>query len=174
MRTLCLFRHAKSSWDDPTLADHDRPLAPRGIRATPVVADHLQTMGIVPQLVLCSSARRTVQTLELLGDAIPADCDVRIEDELYHGDVDALLDRLRALPDTVHTTMLIGHNPELQQLALLLAGSGRGAQAGRLARTFPTAAAATLDADVDDWSDLSSGCARLRWFTRPRDLDAPR
>jgi phosphohistidine phosphatase len=173
MRTLCLLRHAKSSWDDPTLADHARPLAPRGIHATPVVADHLQTMGLVPQVVLCSSARRTVQTLELLGDAIPADCDVRIEDELYHGNVDALLDRLRALPDTVHTAMLIGHNPDLQHLALVLAGSG-GAQLGRLARKFPTAAAATLDADVAAWSDLSGGCARLRWFTRPRDLDAPR
>jgi phosphohistidine phosphatase len=172
MRTLCLFRHAKSSWDDPTLADHERPLAPRGMRAAPVVADHLQTMEIVPQVVLCSSARRTVQTLELIRDAIPAECDVHIEDGLYHGTVDALLGRLRDLPDSAHTVMLIGHNPELQELALLLTGSG--AQSGLMARKFPTAAAATLDADIDHWSDLSTRCARLRWFVRPRDLNAPR
>ncbi|MBW3604947.1 MAG: histidine phosphatase family protein [Actinobacteria bacterium] len=76
MRTLYLLRHAKSSWDDPTLADHDRPLAARGIRATSAVADHLRHARVFPDVVLCSAARRTRETLDLLGDAIPATSDV--------------------------------------------------------------------------------------------------
>lgn len=172
MRTLYLLRHAKSSWEDPTLADHDRPLAPRGVRATPYVADHLRDAGIVPDVVLCSSARRTRQTLDLLGDAIPSDADVRVEEGLYHAPARALLERLRTLPDSTRQAMLIGHNPAMQQLAVLLAASG--AHMLRMRRKFPTAALATLVASVDGWTDLAAGCATLTGFVRPDDLDAPR
>ncbi|HSJ46610.1 MAG TPA: histidine phosphatase family protein [Euzebyales bacterium] len=172
MRTLYLLRHAKSSWHDPSLADHDRPLASRGIRATPYVADHLRQIGIVPDVVLCSSSRRTRQTLDLLGDAIPSDTDVRIEEELYHAAADTLLDRLRLLPDSARRAMLIGHNPAMQQLAVLLAASGDHLE--RMARKFPTAALATLDAAIDGWADLAAGCAELAGFVRPDDLNAPR
>jgi phosphohistidine phosphatase len=172
MRTLYLLRHAKSSWDDHTLADHDRPLASRGIRATPYIADHMREAGIVPDVLLCSSARRTRETLELLGDAVPTECEVHVEDGLYGAPADTLLERLRALPGSVHRAMLIGHNPALQQLALLLAGSGD--RLGRMTEKFPTAALATLDASIERWPDLAQGCARLTGFVRPADLDAPR
>lgn len=172
MRTLYLLRHAKSSHDDPTLADHDRPLAPRGIKATPVVADHLRDAGVVPDVLLCSSARRTRQTLELLGDAVPAECDVRIEDGLYQASADALLERVRALPDGAPRAMLIGHNPALERLARVLAASGE--RLDRMTKKFPTAALATLEAPIDRWSDLAPGSARLAGFVRPKDLDAPR
>lgn len=171
MRTLYLLRHAKSSWDDPSLADYDRPLAPRGQRAMPYVADHLRAEGIVPDVVLCSSARRTRETLDRLGDAIPAGCGVRVEDELYDADAEALLERLQALPDGEHRAMVIGHNPAIRQLALLLAASGE--RVDRMARKFPTAALATLDASIAAWSDLAPGCAGLTGFVRPKDLDAP-
>ena len=172
MRTVYLLRHAKSSWDDPSLFDHDRPLAPRGLRATPYVADHLRDAGVVLEVVLCSSARRTRQTLDLLGDAIPTDCDVQVDDELYGAPADELLERLRALPDGVHRAMLIGHNPAVQELALLLSSSGD--RMDRMARKFPTAALATLDTATDHWSDLAAGSATLTEFVRPKDLDAPR
>ncbi len=172
MRTLYLLRHAKSSWDDPTLGDHERPLATRGVGATPYIADHMRDARIAPDVLLCSSARRTRETLDLLGDAIPADCEVHIEDGLYGASADALLDRLRALPDTTHRAMLIGHNPALQRLAWLLAHSG--AKLSRLNRKFPTAALATLEAPIDGWSDLSRGSAELTGFVRPKDLRAPR
>lgn len=172
MRTLYLLRHAKSSWDDPGLADHDRPLAPRGLRAVPCVAEHLRTEGIVPDVVLCSSARRTRETLDLLGDAIPSGCDVRVEDELYDANADELLERLHALPDSVHRAMVIGHNPATQQLALWLAASGE--RVDQMARKFPTAALATLDASIATWPDLAPGSAQLTGFVRPKDLDAPR
>lgn len=172
MRTLYLLRHAKSSHDDSTLADHDRPLAPRGDKATPVVADHMRDAGVVPDVLLCSSARRTRQTLDLLGDAVPAACDVRIEDGLYQANADTLLRRVRTLPDDAPRAMLIGHNPALEQLALLLAASGE--HLDRMTTKFPTAALATLEAAIDGWSDLAPGSARLIGFVRPNDLDAPR
>ena len=170
MRTLYLLRHAKSSWDNPHLVDHDRPLAPRGIRATRHVADHMREAGIAPQVVVCSSARRTRETVELLGDAVPTECDVHVEDGLYEATVDALLERLRALPASVDRAMLVGHNPALQHLALLLVGSGD--RLGRMTRKFPTAALATLDASIEGWPDLTAGCAQLTGFMRPRDLEA--
>lgn len=172
MRTLYLLRHAKSSWDDPALADHDRPLAARGIRATPVMADHLRHAGIVPDVVLCSSSRRTRETLDLLGDAIPATSDVRVEEGLYHASADTLLRRIRMLSDSTRQAMLIGHNPAMQELAILLAGSGE--HLARLIRKFPTAALASLDTSIDRWKDLAAGCATLTGFVRPKDLDAPR
>lgn len=172
MRTLYVLRHAKSSWDDETLRDHDRPLAPRGMRAAPLIADHMRAEAIVPDVVLCSTARRTRETLELLGDAIPVDCDVRFEAELYGATADAIIARLRALPDTAQRAMVIGHNPELQRLVWLLARSGP--MLSQLSRKFPTAALATLDAEIDGWPGLARDSARLSAFVRPRDLSASR
>lgn len=172
MRTLYLLRHAKSSWDDPTLADHERPLAARGIRATSAVADHLRAAGVAPDVVLCSAARRTRETLDLLGDAVPASSDVQVEDRLYGAPANVLLDRLRALPDSARRAMLIGHNPALQELALQLAASG--SPLDRMAHKFPTAALATLEASIDTWADLAPGCANLTGFVRPKDLNVAR
>lgn len=168
MRTLYVLRHAKSSWDDPTLADHDRPLAPRGRRAAPLIADHMRRAGIAPDVVVCSTARRTRETLDLLGDAIPADCDVHIEAGLYGATADAVLARLRALPDSVGEAMVIGHNPGLQRLVWLLARSGPGLS--QLLRKFPTAALATLEVPINRWQDAERQRARLTGFVRPRDL----
>ena len=169
MRTLYLLRHAKSSWDDPALDDHERPLAPRGEQATPLIADHMRATGITPDVVLCSSATRARQTLDLLGDALPADCDVRIEDEVYVASADTLLARLQGLQRTAERMMLVGHNPALQQLALQL--SSGGLQLDQVRQKFPTAALATLEATIDDWSQLASQSAQLTAFVRPKDLE---
>ena len=105
MKRLFLLRHAKSSWDDPGLDDHDRPLAPRGRRASAVIAEHLRQERIAPALVLCSSARRTRETLERV---MPLDqAEVRIEGELYGASPKDLLQRLREVPDEVDSVMLI-------------------------------------------------------------------
>lgn len=168
MKTLHLLRHAKSSREDPGLDDHERPLAPRGLQATPRIAEHMRQEGIRPDAVLCSSSTRTRQTLELLGDAIPSNCDVRIEDQLYGASADVLLDRLRALPGFAERAMLIGHNPAVQQLAVLL--STGGPHVDRAAKKFPTAALATLVASIDEWSELAPAGAELRAFVRPKDL----
>lgn len=170
MRTLYLLRHAKSSWDDPGLDDHARPLAARGERAAPLIAAYMHEHEIAPQVILCSSARRARETLGLLGDAVPIGCDVRIEDALYGASADDLIRRLRALPEDVVCAMVIGHNPAMQRLAWLLARAGNGLSA--LTRKYPTAALAVLEADVASWPELARGCAQLSDFVRPRDLDA--
>jgi phosphohistidine phosphatase len=165
--TIHLLRHAKSSWKtgDP---DHERPLSGRGRRAAKAIRGHLREHGIEPELVLCSSARRTRETLERIEPALGA-ADVRIERELYGASSDALLARLRALPDAVGSVMLIGHNPALERLALQLARPGPERQ--ELEEKFPTAALATLELGASSWSALAPGTAELTAFVRPRDLE---
>ena len=167
MRTLHLLRHAKSSWDEPALADQERPLAPRGRRAAKLIAEHIWREHIEPEVVLCSSAVRAVQTLDLLHAALGSDVTVTVEDELYAASADELLERVRRLPGDVASAMLIGHNPGLEHLALTLAS--RGAELKRLKEKFPTAALATLDFGTT-WGRLAPGEAVLAAYVVPREL----
>src|SRR5579862_9171259 len=109
-RCLYVLRHAKSSWDDPGQRDHDRPLAPRGRRAVKLLSDYVERNGIRPELVLCSTSRRTQDTLagvEPGGQAL-------IEPELYTATVGELIERLRRVPPDTGSVMVIGHNPTMQ------------------------------------------------------------
>jgi phosphohistidine phosphatase len=167
MKRLYLLRHAKSSWDDPTLADHDRPLAPRGRRAANVMAENLRRKGIMPELVLCSPSRRTRQTLKRLAPVLGKDADVQIEPELYAASARELIEVLQGVPDEVESVMLIGHNPGLQDLALSLASAG--SEIPRLRSKFPTAALATLEFK-GTWRKLAPGSAELVSFVKPKEL----
>ncbi len=109
--TLHLLRHAKSSWENPTLADHDRPLASRGHRASRVIADHLRRQRITPALVLCSSSARTRETLERISASLGDEIEVRIEEDLYTASASDLLDRLRDVDAGADSVMLIGTTP---------------------------------------------------------------
>jgi phosphohistidine phosphatase len=129
------------------------------------MAEHLRRAGIRPSLVLCSSARRARETLEELAVAGEA----RIEPELYGASAAELLQRLRRVPGSVESTMLIGHNPAMQDLALLLAGGG--AELARVERKFATGALATLTFD-GGWHALGPGGAELAGFVRPKDLES--
>src|SRR3954454_11353376 len=128
MKHLLLLRHAKSSWKDRELADHDRPLAPRGRRATKLIAEHLRQQSVMPAVVLCSSARRTRETLERIAPALGEEVPVRIERELYAASEQGLLERLRGLEDGVESVLVIGHNPGLQRLRASLPGGRAGAR----------------------------------------------
>jgi phosphohistidine phosphatase len=163
VKRLFLLRHAKSSWDDAALADRDRPLAPRGRRAVKVMAKHLRDEEISPSLVLCSSARRTRETLE----GVAPSGEVQIEDELYGASETDLLGRLQRVPDAVESVMLIGHNPAMQELALSLAAGGD--RRGDVESKFPTGALATLTVP-DDWDELRAGSAELVAFVTPKEL----
>jgi phosphohistidine phosphatase len=163
---LYLLRHAKSSWDEPGLADHDRPLAKRGRRAAKALAGYLREQEIAPELVLCSTARRARETFERIETALGAPA-VRHERELYGASPGGLLERLRSVPDGVASVMVIGHNPTLEELALDLA---RPSPARReLEAKFPTGALATLEFP-GTWRGLDE--AELVTFVRPRDLNA--
>jgi phosphohistidine phosphatase len=168
MQTLYLLRHAKSSWTDRTLPDRDRPLAPRGRRDAGRIAKHLARLGIEPELVVCSPAERTRETLDLIRPALGATPNVRLEEELYAASSDELLERIRLVPEAVASVMLIGHNPGLQRLALVLASAG--ADRERLEAKFPTAALATLTIAKTGWNRVAPADAVLVEFVVPKQL----
>lgn len=165
MKVLYLLRHAKSDWDDPEMADADRPLAPRGRRAANDLAGRLQIARVAPRLVLCSTAVRARQTLELLAPALGAVVEISYEDELYGATVADILQRLRRVPGKVPSVMVVGHNPTIQDLTLELAASGRELDSVRL--KFPTAAMATLKFEGTGWERLHRGGAELVGFLTP-------
>jgi phosphohistidine phosphatase len=162
-RQLFILRHAKSSWENPGLDDHERPLAPRGRQAVNVLAEYLKTSGIRPALVLCSSSRRTLETLE----GVAPEGEQLIEPELYSASGPELHERLRRVPEGVGSVMVIGHNPAMQTIVLRLAGGGSELEAVR--RKFPTGALAALTFE-GSWSELASGGAWLDGFVRPKAL----
>jgi phosphohistidine phosphatase len=168
MPRLFLLRHAKSSHDDPSLADHDRPLAPRGDRAAKAVGRYMRRHELSPALVLCSSATRALHTFEGISAGIGASADVRIESGLYEASAGELLERLRRISDDVPSAMLIGHNPAIERLALDLAASGPDLD--DMARKYPTGALAVLELN-GSWSALDGDGASLVVFVKPRDLD---
>lgn len=172
MRQLLLLRHAKSSWDDPRLADHARPLNARGRRAADAMAGAMRDLGLVPDAVVVSSARRTLQTLEALREMLDGPA-VLPMDDLYLAPWPAMLDLLRQTPDATRSLLLLGHNPGLHDLALALAGPAGIARAGepgrRLAEAYPTGALAEF-AFPAPWSALDAGTARLVRFLVPGDL----
>ena len=169
MPTLVLLRHLKSSWDDEGLADHDRPLATRGHAAGERVRRHLEAAGVSPQLVLCSSAVRAVETWEAVRAGLPGDAELRIEGGLYEAGAEALLGRLNAVPDSAAAVLLIAHNPGIGDLAVGLAGSGDGDARERMAEKYPTGGLATLAFD-GPWAALAPERAELREFVVPREL----
>jgi phosphohistidine phosphatase len=166
MKRLYLLRHAKSSWDEPALPDHDRSLAPRGLRAAKVMAEHLRREGIAPELVLCSSSRRTRETLGRIAPAL-GEAEVEIEPKLYAASAADLLQVLHDVRDEIGSVMLIGHNPGIQDLALSLASGG--SETERVRRKFPTAALATLIVRCS-WRELTAGSAELVSFAKPKVL----
>jgi phosphohistidine phosphatase len=165
---LFLLRHAKSSWNDPAIDDHDRPLAPRGRRAAARIADYATKRAIRPDLILCSSAKRARQTLERIAPSLGRDAEIHIERSLYRATEDRLLERLHVLPETVDSVMMIGHNPEVQDLALML--SREGPLRTLLAEKFPTAGLATLAFGRLAWKDLDTESGELVDFVAPRRL----
>ncbi len=168
-KRLFVLRHAKSSWDDPGLDDHERPLAPRGRRAVKVLGEHLRRDRIRPALVLCSSSRRTRETLE----GISPGGETMIESELYGASAKDVIDRLRRVREDVESVMVIGHNPAVQALVLRLATDGAsvpdGSDLAAIQQKFPTGALATLTFDCA-WSELAPGCAELAGYVRPKAI----
>jgi phosphohistidine phosphatase len=172
MRQLLLLRHAKSSWDDPRLSDHARPINARGKRNAEAMADAMRELGLGPDVVLVSSARRTLQTLEAIG---PLDGSPLIEpmDAIYLAAWPTLLDTLRDVRETTRSVLLIGHNPGLHELAMALAGAAGMANgddnAMRLANGYPTASLTEFSIAVP-WHRLEAGSGRLVRFLTPADL----
>ncbi|HXV23569.1 MAG TPA: histidine phosphatase family protein [Alphaproteobacteria bacterium] len=169
-KTLLLLRHAKSSREDPEMADFDRPLTRRGRRDAPRMGEWMRKAGIKPDLILCSDARRARETWTELAQTLRSTAPVLFERALYMATSRALLHRLQRLAGSIGSVLVIGHNPGLEQTAQALA-NGTGEALERLQQKFPTAALARLDFAIEDWNKLRPGSGRVALFVVPSDLD---
>lgn len=172
MKTLTVLRHAKSSWDDPVARDFDRPLNARGRKAAVTIGRHLRGERQGFDHVVASPAVRIVETVDEVeagyGSALAPAWDRRI----YLASASSLLDVIHELPQAAESALLIGHNPGLEDLVLLLIPDRAGdVLRDSVEEKFPTAALATMTFAVDEWAQVKAGGGVLVSFTRPRDLD---
>jgi phosphohistidine phosphatase len=168
LRRLWLLRHAKAAPIEIG-ADRDRPLTGKGERAAREIGAWAAQRHAEPELVLCSTAVRTRQTLALLLPFLVGKPEIAYENELYLAEVPTLLERLRQVPDTCQSVLVVGHNPGLHSLGIMLLRSGSGALARRLIADMPTATLAGFALDVA-WLGLGRGAGRLDMLATPKDL----
>jgi phosphohistidine phosphatase len=164
---LILIRHAKSDWSEPGQQDIDRPLNARGRRDAAALGRWLASRGDVPDLVLCSSAARTAETLALILPELPQQPQVQHSAELYHADPAVILAQIARATGKV--VMVVGHNPGIAALGQSL--THQPPIHPRFA-DWPTAATAVIDFGFDDWSQIAPGRGALRDFVVPDDLTA--
>lgn len=172
MKTLILMRHAKSSWSEPGLDDHDRPLNARGKAAAPVMARWLAAQALVPDVVLCSTAKRARQTVKRMRDAVPALPEPELLPGLYHAMPGQIMAQLRNLPPTARCVMVVAHQPGLGATAARLADGSEPPDCAAAFGHFPTAAVAVLELGEGSWRAIGWGRAAFRRFARPKDLMA--
>ena len=173
-RTLLLMRHAKSSWNDPSLSDFDRQLNNRGQKAAPRIGNHIRDVGLVPDLVLCSTAKRAKETCNLVGEALGPDINVKLLKSLYLASPSQLCRAIHTVPSHIGPLLVIAHNPGIQELACRLERDPMDERTRALSNAmrskFPTAALAILTMDTNSWSDIAYGQACVEDFICPRDL----
>ncbi len=171
MKTVTLFRHAKSGGkDNPNIEDFDRPLANRGLQAAPKMGAAMRGRKLKPDLILSSPSVRTRQTLSLAApEAWDAPPEISFEERIYDASAQTLLKALRELPDAVAHVMIVGHNPGLQELAVALAPPGSAARE-EFQQKLPTASVASFDFKVAHWAKLMPGTGKLRLSISPNML----
>jgi phosphohistidine phosphatase len=160
-KTLYLVRHAKASWPDMSCSDFDRSLNKRGLHDAPEMGRRLQERGVYPDIILCSPARRTRQTAELLIQEFGGTMEVvQFDDRIYEASIDTLLDLIRLLPAACASAMVIGHNPSIGWLANQLSGYQ--------IETMPTCSVATFELPSFNWRDIGRAPSRLLDFDYPK------
>jgi len=170
MKTVTLFRHAKSGEkDNPRIDDFDRPLSDRGLKAAPKMGAAMRERHLRPNLIFCSPSVRTRQTLTLASaEAWDNPPEVRFDKKLYEASAQILLKVLKDVAEDVDHVMIVGHNPGLQDLAVMLAVTRRERQ--QLKDKLPTAAVVTLEFDEDLWKDLQPATGHVVLYMSPNML----
>ena len=171
--TLSLLRHAKSSWDDAGIEDIDRPLNSRGRKAAPAMGAWIAANGIKPDLVLCSTAARTRETLALLLPSWKPKPEVRYDKALYLAELEGLLALIAATPAAVGHLMIVGHNPGLHDVATGFSNAGDKDLRTCLTDKFPTAGLAVITFEAPAWDKIARRKGRLIHFMTPRTLPEP-
>lgn len=163
MKLLLILRHAKSSWKDRSLDDHDRPLNKRGRRDAPRMGRLLRQEDLLPDLILSSTAVRARTTAEIVADTSRYEGALELTPELYGAEPEVYISLLGRLDDDYHNVMVVGHNPGLEQLLHTLTGTEE---------SLPTAALAKIELEIDAWSALDrSRRGSLVQLWRPKELD---
>ena len=172
MKTLTLLRHAKSGWDDPVTRDFDRPLNAKGKRAAQTVGRHMRDLGLEFDHVVASPAIRVGETL----DAVTAGYGRKLapvwERRIYLASSATLLDVVHELPADAERVLMVGHNPGLEDLVMMLVPQAADGLRALVEEKYPTATLAELTLAADTWDAVASGGATLTRYIRPRDLDA--
>lgn len=170
MVRLLLLRHAKSSWPSGML-DVDRPLSARGRKAAVLMGDYLDDEELLPDLVLISPARRTVETWSLVQPAL-GPVTMRAEPRIYDAPAARLLSLIQEIDPQISSVLIIGHNPGFEDLARLLASHGDGEALSRMRQKYPTAGLAVIDCDCASWADIKPRGGKLERFVTPKFLGA--
>jgi phosphohistidine phosphatase len=161
MKTLLLLRHAKSSWKKSDMPDHERPLNKRGKKEAPKVGAYLKDNGLVPDLILTSTARRAHATADAVAEASGFEGEVELYQDLYMSDTASYLDILRCMPDNANRVLVVGHNPDVEDLITLLT---------ELKEHMTTAALAVITLPITRWEELNEATdGRLQNLWVPRD-----
>ena len=172
MKKLTLLRHAKSGWDDPVSRDFDRPLNPRGKRAAETMGRWFRTHDIEFDKVVGSPAVRVVETVEHVGAGYAETIAPEWDSRIYLASAASLLDVIHETSDEVDTLLLVGHNPGIEDLVLMLVPQvANDVLRDEVAEKYPTASVAEISLPVDHWRDVKAGEGRLEFFKRPRDID---
>ncbi len=171
MRRLLLLRHSKTERPEPGQRDRDRTLMPRGRADAPLIGTYMARHRLIPDLVLVSPAKRTLETWELLEAALGKTPQVVKEERIYNARTETLADLVRDTADA-GVLLMVGHNPGFHDLANELIGSGDTEARETLNEKLPTSGLVVIDFAFDDWSELHDSSGRLDRFVTPRSLGA--
>lgn len=172
MKTLGLFRHAKSDWNDARLRDFDRPLNARGRKGAALMGRHIAEHAVKWNKIIASPAVRAAQTIEIAEEAAGGSPPINWDRRIYLASSATLLDLLREQEGDPGAIIMVGHNPGLEDLIFdLVPDDGSSPLRDIVEEKFPTAAYAVLELDIDGWPQADEGCARLVHLVRPRDID---
>jgi phosphohistidine phosphatase len=161
MLSLYIIRHAKALQNQPGVEDVDRPLEPFGRAEASEIGEYMRRLGLAPQAILGSSARRARETLGLLLPHLDGDVAIHVDSALYLASAEQLVARLNRLDVPALRVMMIAHNPGIARFATMLANDGDSEDLERLNSSFPTAALAEISFDLEKWSDVQKGTGRL-------------
>jgi phosphohistidine phosphatase len=160
MKRLYLLRHAKSSWDDASLADFDRPLNDRGLRAAPFMGELMAERGIRPDVIVSSPAKRAMQTAELVRESSGFDIRIDYDERIYEASLSTLLKVISQLPDDAQSALIVGHNPGMEGIARYLSGE---------LQPMPTATLVSIKLRIDRWALVDEGTGMLEFVVRPKE-----
>ena len=160
MKTLYILRHAKSSWNDTSLTDYERPLNERGLRTAPFMGKLMEERGLVPDVIVSSPAIRARQTAELVCEASGFEPEISFNELIYEANVGTLVAVVSELNDENGSLLLVGHNPGAESLIYYLTGE---------IAPMPTAALGVIELDIETWTEIDGGCGKLKQVIRPKD-----